>query len=204
MVEFRDTITFGHIARTQNYIKLLVEKLIAAGIYSSYTDDWDLTILVPASQLHDLGKIGVKDHILNKPGKLTPEEFEQMKLHTTYGVQMIEKIVNNSMKHAFLNRTVTTFLAHAKIFAGAHHEKWNGTGYPDGLRGEDIPLEGRLMAVADVYDALISERPYKSAMSADEARKIILDGKGTYFDPVLVDLFETLADKFAQIAQEYQ
>ncbi|MDR3325284.1 MAG: response regulator [Spirochaetaceae bacterium] len=202
MVEFRDTITFGHILRTQNYLKLLAEKLIKDGVYTADTTDWDLTILIPASQLHDLGKIGIKDHILNKPGKFTPDEFDQMKIHTSYGVLVIEKILNNSMKHASLNATVTKFLNHAKIFAGAHHEKWDGTGYPAGLKGEAIPLEGRLMAIADVYDALISERPYKTAMSTDEAKKIIVDGKGTHFDPVLVDIFETLADKFAEIAGE--
>jgi putative two-component system response regulator len=204
MVEFRDTITFGHIVRTQHYIRLLVEKLITEGIYTGDTADWDLTILVPASQLHDLGKIGIKDHILNKLGRFTPEEFEQMKVHTSYGVQVIEKILNNSMKHASLNKTVSRFLAHAKLFAGTHHEKWDGTGYPEGLRGEAIPLEGRLMAIADVYDALISERPYKTAMSTDEAKKIIIDSKGTHFDPVLVDLFEKEADAFARIAGEYQ
>jgi putative two-component system response regulator len=204
MVEFRDTITFGHIARTQNYIRLLVERLVREGIYSRDTAGWDLTIVVPASQLHDLGKIAIKDHILNKPGKLTPEEFEEMKLHTTYGVQVIEKIINNSMKHAALNKTVTQFLTHARIFARTHHEKWDGTGYPGGLRGEEIPLEGRLMAVADVYDALISERPYKSAMSTEAAREIIIGGRGRHFDPVLVDLFEKEADEFARIAGKYQ
>jgi putative two-component system response regulator len=202
MVEFRDTITFGHILRTQNYLKLLVEKLIKEGIYTKDTADWDLTILIPSSQLHDLGKIGIKDNILNKPGKFTPEEFEQMKVHTSYGVLVIEKILNHSMKHASLNATVSKFLNHAKIFAGAHHERWDGSGYPAGLRGEEIPLEGRLMAIADVYDALISERPYKTAMSPDEAEKIIIAGKGTHFDPVLVDLFETLTDEFAAIADE--
>jgi putative two-component system response regulator len=182
----------------------LVEKLVASGIYTNATAGWNLTILVPASQLHDLGKIGIKDHILNKPGKFTPEEFEQMKIHTSYGVQVIEKILSNSMKHASLNSMVKRFLNHAKLFASTHHEKWDGSGYPGGLSGEEIPLEGRLMAIADVYDALISERPYKKAMSTDEARKTIVDGKGTHFDPVLVDLFETLADEFAAIAGEYQ
>jgi putative two-component system response regulator len=204
MVEFRDTITFGHITRTQYYIRLLVERLITEGVYTGDTADWDLTVLVSASQLHDVGKIAIKDAILNKPGTLTPEEFDQMKLHTSYGVQVIEKIIGDSIKHASLNKTVSTFLAHAKLFAGTHHEKWDGTGYPEGLRGEAIPLEGRLMAIADVYDALISERPYKTAMSTDEAKKIIIDGKGRHFDPVLVDLFEKEADAFARIAREYQ
>jgi putative two-component system response regulator len=203
IVEFRDTNTFGHIERTQNYIRLLAEKLIKEGIYTKETAGWDLTILIPSAQLHDLGKIGIKDHILNKPGKFTPEEFEQMKVHTSYGVQIIQKIISNSMKHTMLNVTVTKFLAHATLFAGAHHEKWDGTGYPQGLSAENIPLEGRLMAIADVYDALISERPYKAAMSIAEAEKIIIAGKGSHFDPVLVDLFERLTDEFARIAGEY-
>jgi putative two-component system response regulator len=204
MVEFRDNLTFGHILRTQHYIRILVERLIHEGIYADSTAEWDLTVLVPASQLHDLGKIGIKDHILNKPGTLTAEEFEGMKVHTTYGVQIIDRIISNSRKRAVLNSKVKNFLSHAKVFAGTHHEKWDATGYPEGLRGAAIPLEGRLMAIADVYDALISERPYKRAMGTDEAEGIIIAGRGSHFDPVLVDIFEKAADDFARIAREYQ
>jgi putative two-component system response regulator len=167
-------------------------------------DGWDLDILIPSARLHDLGKIGIRDSILNKPGRFTPDEFDQMKVHTTYGVQAIERIVTNTMKHAFLKVTIKKYLAHAVLFAGCHHEKWDGTGYPEGLMGEDIPLEGRLMAIADVYDALISQRPYKEAMSTDEAERIIIEGKGTHFDPVLVDVFETLAADFAKVAGAYR
>jgi putative two-component system response regulator len=203
MVEFRDSVTFGHIVRTQKYLKLLVDKLIEMRIYEEITSGWDLSILIPSAQLHDLGKIGIRDHILNKPGKFTPDEFEQMKTHTTAGVEAIERIIKDSMQHAFLQATAQKFLSHAKIFAGTHHEKWDGSGYPSGLRGEAIPLEGRLMAIADVYDSLISERPYKSAMSIKEAEETILAGKGTHFDPALVEVFETLTEKFARIAAEY-
>jgi putative two-component system response regulator len=107
------------------------------------------------------------------------------------------------MQHAFLQTTAQKFLTHAKIFAGTHHEKWDGSGYPVGLKGEDIPLEGRLMAIADVYDSLISERPYKTAMSIKEAEETIVTGKGSHFDPVLVEVFEAQAEKFATIAGEY-
>jgi putative two-component system response regulator len=144
--------------------------------------------LLQSSQLHDVGKISISDRILNKPGKLTPEEFDDMKKHTTFGVKIIEKM-------EFV-ATESDFLKHAKIFAGTHHEKWDGTGYPYGIADEDIPLQGRLMAIADVYDALVSERPYKNAFSHDEAVKIILDGRGTHFDPVLVDVFEQTSDAF--------
>jgi putative two-component system response regulator len=196
MVEFRDSVTFGHIVRTQKYLRLLVEKLIEEGIYKNETASWDLSVLIPSAQLHDLGKIGIRDSILNKPGRFSPEEFDQMKVHTIYGVQAIERIAQNTKHHVFLT--------HAKLFAGTHHERWDGTGYPEGLKGEEIPLEGRLMAIADVYDALISERPYKTAMSPDEAGKIIIANKGTHFDPVLVEVFESMTDDFAQIAEEYQ
>jgi putative two-component system response regulator len=173
-------------------------------IYEDIISTWDLAVLIPSAQLHDLGKIGIKDNILNKPGRFTPEEFEQMKTHTTIGVKVIERIITDSMQHASLKETGKKFLTHAKLFAGTHHERWNGTGYPEGLKGEEIPLEGRLMAVADVYDAIISERPYKAAMSTKEAETIILTGKGAHFDPILVDVFETMTDKFAQIAAEYR
>jgi putative two-component system response regulator len=190
--------------RTENYLKLLVEKLIAEGIYQKAMTDWDLEIVIPSARLHDLGKIGIRDSILNKPGMFTPEEFDEMKFHTTYGVKAIERIVANTMKHAFVKVTIKKYLAHAVLFAGCHHEKWDGTGYPEGLSGEAIPLEGRLMAIADVYDALISVRPYKEAMSTDEAEKIIIEGKGTHFDPVLVEVFQALTGDFAKIAAEYR
>jgi putative two-component system response regulator len=190
MIEFRDNVTSGHIMRTQRYLNLLVDKLISEGIYNDKTSDWNLSFLIPSAQLHDVGKIRIPIDILNKPGRFTEEEFNEMKKHTTYGVEIIERIARNTKQHAFLD--------YAKIFAATHHEKWDGTGYPKGLAGEDIPLEGRLMAVADVYDALISERPYKPAMSPRKAEQIIIAGKGTHFDPVLVEIFQTLADDWAE------
>jgi putative two-component system response regulator len=137
--------------------------------------------LVPSAQLHDVGKIAISDTILNKPGKLDAEEFEIMKTHAAIGVTIIQRIEENAEKHDFMK--------HARLIAGGHHEKWDGTGYPLGVKGKEIPLEARLMAVADVYDALLSVRPYKQPLSPGEATQIIKNGKGTQFDPVLVDVF---------------
>jgi putative two-component system response regulator len=139
-----------------------------------------------------VGKIGISDTILNKPGKLTPEEFEIMKKHAIIGEEAIDSIMKMSKKNDFLH--------HAKIFAGTHHEKWNGTGYPRGLKGAEIPLQGRIMAIADVYDALIAYRPYKAPLSVAESKEIILGGAGSHFDPVLIELFQDLAPEFETIA----
>jgi putative two-component system response regulator len=194
MVEFRDKNTGGHIARTQRYLELLVNKLLEKNIYQDITEEWNLAFMLISGQLHDLGKIAVKDSILNKPDKLTPDEFETMKQHPAIGVDILEKIENSTKAHAFLE--------HARIIAGTHHEKWDGTGYPLGLSGENIPLEGRLMAIADVYDALISRRPYKEPLSTEVAERIIIEESGTHFDPTLIEVFRELAPEFAEIAAE--
>ncbi|MDR3231217.1 MAG: response regulator [Synergistaceae bacterium] len=196
MVEFNDIVTGGHVYRTQEYLKLLVDALIRDKIYESETAKWDLGFLIPSAQLHDVGKIAISDAILNKPGKLTPEEFEEMKKHVLIGVCAIEIIEENTTEHAFLH--------HAKIIAGTHHEKWDGTGYPMRLRGYNIPLEGRLMAIADVYDALISVRPYKEPLSAKDAERIIREETGIHFDPTLVNVFCQVAGQFAEIAGNYR
>jgi putative two-component system response regulator len=188
LVECRDYTTGGHISRTQNYLKIFVNELKRSGLYKEKIEDWDTDFFVEASKLHDLGKIAVQDSILSKSSKLTQDEFEQMKSHVSHGVHMIEIIQNNSKDKDFLE--------HAKIFAGTHHEKWDGTGYPQGLRGDEIPLQGRLMAIADVYDALISERPYKKAIPHEEAVRIIKTGKDSHFDPKLVDVFLKLEREF--------
>lgn len=191
MVEYRDDITGGHIERTQKYIEILLREMMQRGIYEKITQDWSLDFLIQSSQLHDVGKIGIKDSILMKNGKLTTDEFNVMKKHTIFGVNIIEEIENNTQEHDFLR--------HAKIFAGTHHEKWNGSGYPYGLSEQEIPLQGRIMAIADVYDALISVRPYKKAMEHSTAVDIILEGKGSHFDPLLVDLFTDISDQFYYI-----
>ncbi|MDR1854708.1 MAG: response regulator [Azoarcus sp.] len=193
LVEFRDRKTGGHIGRTQRYLELLVKRMLKDGIYNDEVSSWDLTFLIPSAQLHDVGKIAISDTILNKPGKLTPEEFDIMKTHVTKGVEAIERIEEETQEHSFLH--------HAKCFAGYHHEKWDGTGYPNGLAGENIPLQGRLMAIADVYDALISARPYKDPMPLEVARDIILDGRGKHFDPTLIDVFEDVVGGFEEIAE---
>jgi putative two-component system response regulator len=195
LVEFRDCVTGGHVARTQSYMKLLVDKVIEEGIYPEETSLWDRDYLLLSAQLHDVGKIAISDMILNKPEKLSPGEFEIMKSHVEIGVKAIERIEENAEEH--------TFLRHARLIAGGHHEKWDGSGYPAGLKGLAIPLEGRLMAIADVYDALISMRPYKSPLSTGEAKKIIEEGSGSHFDPVLVKIFSKVADQFAEIVRKY-
>ncbi|MDR1240254.1 MAG: response regulator [Treponema sp.] len=193
MVEVRDDATGGHIERTQSYLKLLVDKLLAERIYWDEVSSWNLEFLVPSAQLHDVGKIAISDAILNKPGKLTPEEFDIMKKHTSIGERAIEGIMKTTPENDFLH--------HAKIFAGTHHEKWDGSGYPRGLKKDGIPLQGRLMAIADVYDALIAVRPYKQPLAPAEAERIILEGKEKHFDPVLTDLFQDLAPRFALVAE---
>ena len=195
LVEFRDDFTGWHIHRTQEFLKVLVERLVADGIYTEEILEWDMNVVLLSSQLHDVGKIAISDVILNKPGKLTPEEFDIMKTHPKRGVEAIEKMERTT--------EISGFLDHAKLFAGSHHEKWDGSGYPNGLKGMDIPLEGRIMAISDVYDALISIRPYKKSFSADESAKIILEGSGTHFDPVLAASFMKLTDIFAAIAAEH-
>jgi putative two-component system response regulator len=193
MVEFRDDVTGGHIERTQNYLRLLVDKLLREKIYWEEVSAWNLEFLITSAQLHDVGKIAISDAILNKPGKLTAEEFDIMKRHPAIGERAIDSIMKNTSENDFLR--------HAKVFAGTHHEKWDGSGYPRGLKNYDIPLQGRLMAVADVYDALISVRPYKQPLSAGDAGRIIVEGSEKHFDPMLVELFQDLAPQFALIAE---
>ncbi|MDR1206010.1 MAG: response regulator [Peptococcaceae bacterium] len=196
LVEFRDSITGGHVYRTQKYLQFLIEQLVREDVYTEEISGWDLDFVFSSAQLHDVGKIAISDAILNKPGKLTNEEFETMKTHVLIGVDAIERIEATTAQHEFLH--------HAKIIASTHHEKWDGSGYPWGLSGKSIPLEGRLMAVADVYDALISERPYKKAFTTDEAEFIMEEGRGVHFDPVLVDVFHSASGRFARIVNQYR
>jgi putative two-component system response regulator len=188
MVESRDDVTGGHIERTQKGVSILMDAIRERNLFSEKTKEWNIKLMLQSSQLHDVGKISIRDSILQKPGKLTEEEFEEMKKHTTFGVQVIEKIEAATKANDFLK--------YAKIFAGVHHERWDGRGYPSGLLGEDIALEGRIMAIADVYDALTSVRPYKKAFPHEEAVRIIREGRGTQFDPALTDLFAEVADRF--------
>jgi putative two-component system response regulator len=181
LVECRDDMTGEHVERTETYLQLLVREMTRRNIYADEIESWDLNLFFRSAQLHDVGKIAIRDNILLKPGKLDPDEFEEMKKHTTFGETIIDTIQKNTKE--------SMFLSYAKIMAGTHHEKWDGTGYPLGLSGLDIPLEGRLMALADVYDALISTRPYKQPMSLDQALGIISSESGRHFDPMLTDIF---------------
>ena len=192
LVEFRDGVTGGHVARTKLYLSAMINAMLKKEIYFKEISGWDMELLMASVLLHDVGKIAITDLILNKPGKLTSEEFEIMKTHVNVGVDAIEKIMDNTKEHAFLR--------HALLVAGTHHEKWDGSGYPVGLKGTDIPLEGRLMAIVDVYDALVSERPYKKAFTHEAATRIIEDGAGTHFDPVLVDVYRYVSAEFDRIA----
>jgi putative two-component system response regulator len=187
LVECRDDITGGHIERTQRGVQIMLEEIGKAALYEEETRAWNVSLLLQSCQLHDVGKISISDSILKKPGKLNDEEFEEMKKHTIFGEQIIAKIEALARESDFLD--------YAKIFASSHHEKWNGAGYPRGLKENEIPLLGRIMAIADVYDALTSERPYKKAFSHEEAVRIIAEGSGTQFDPALIEVFSRNADR---------
>lgn len=193
IVEFRDSFTGEHINRTQQYVRLLVDYMIEHGIYADETYTWeDMEYILPSIQLHDLGKIFISDAILNKPEKLTPEEFEIMKGHVVKGVEVIKNMSKKGKEQ--------TFLKYAEIVAATHHEKWDGSGYPYGLKGQNIPLLGRLMAIADVYDALTSTRPYKKPFTVERSAQIIIESSGTHFDPTLVDIFKQVEPEFISVA----
>ena len=191
LVDFRDDVTGRHTGRIHQYLSVMLGMMEEKGVYKEEIASWDIALVLRSAQLHDVGKIAITDDILKKADKLTDEEFDKIKSHTDFGLQIIEKIKESTTEHAFLE--------HAKIFATTHHEKWDGTGYPNGLRGEEIPLKGRLMAIVDVYDALVSERTYKKAHSHVEAVAIIEEGRGKHFDPALVDVFHRCADRFEEI-----
>ena len=194
LVECRDNITGGHIERTQSYLRLLLDFLMEHDIYYDEISSWDIDLLIMSSQLHDVGKISIKDEILMKPGKLTDEEFDEMKNHATYGVEIIRRIASNTSE--------SQFLYYAELLAGSHHEKWNGSGYPRGLAGEEIPLQGRLMAIVDVYDALTNERPYKKAFSHEDSISIIEEEKGKHFDPQIAEVFLKHEKEFSSAAEK--
>jgi HD-GYP domain-containing protein (c-di-GMP phosphodiesterase class II) len=196
LVETRDNETGNHIRRTQQYVRALARRLQSHPTFAEYLAENQIDILFKSAPLHDIGKVGIPDSILLKPGKLDPEEFEIMKTHTTLGYNAIE----NAEKE--LGMTVE-FLDCAKEIALNHQEKWDGSGYPRQLVGNAIPISARLMAVADVYDALTTRRVYKDAMQHDQAVAIILEGRGKQFDPDVVDAFAEITDQFQYIADRY-
>ena len=196
LAETRDSDTGNHIRRTQFYIKALAERLKNHPRFAAILDDATIAVLFKSAPLHDIGKVGIPDRILLKPGRFEPHEFEIMKTHTILGRKAIEHAEES------LGMSVD-FLTCAKEIAQWHQEKWDGSGYPDGIGGDDIPVSARLMAVADVYDALISRRVYKEGMSHEKAFQIIRDGKGSHFDPDMVDAFVDIQDEFHAIAARY-
>ncbi|MGE5503800.1 MAG: two-component system response regulator [Actinomycetota bacterium] len=196
LAETRDSDTGNHIRRTQYYVRALAEKLKDHPRFAASLDDATIDMLFKSAPLHDIGKVGIPDRILLKPGRFEPHEFEIMKTHTTLGRDAIE--------HAEKSLgTPVAFLSMAKEIAFGHQEKWDGSGYPQGIGGDDIPVSARLMAVADVYDALISRRVYKDGMPHAKAVQIIKEGAGSHFDPDIVEAFLALADEFQAIAARF-
>jgi putative two-component system response regulator len=211
--ETRDNETGHHIRRTQLYIDVLGRHLEQHPRFRSDLTPARLRLIVNAAPLHDIGKIGIRDEILLKPGKLTPEEFEIMKSHAVIGGQAIENAIREvTGEHQYATGPVASrcceggpleFLEVAREIACGHHEKWDGSGYPARLAGDDIPVAARLMALADVFDALISRRVYKSAMPIEEVNRILLEGRGRHFDPDIVDAYVACQDEFLAIARRY-
>jgi len=196
LAETRDNETGNHILRTQFYVHELARKLKDHPRFRDYLTDETIELLLKSAPLHDIGKVGIPDRILLKPGKLEPEEFEIMKTHTTLGRDAIVVAEQRLGKHV-------PFLTCAKEIAYSHQEKWDGSGYPQGLAGDAIPISARLMALADVYDALISRRVYKPPFTHDEAVAMIVKGKGSHFDPDVVDAFLDIQFECQAIAQRY-
>lgn len=196
LAETRDSDTGNHIRRTQHYVRALATKLQCHPRFSDFLTPYNIEMLYKSAPLHDIGKVGIPDRILLKPGRFEPHEFEIMKTHTTLGRDAIE--------HAEISLgTNVEFLSMAKEIALSHQEKWDGSGYPQGIGGDDIPIAARLMAVADVYDALISRRVYKDGMPHQKAVQIIAEGKGSHFDPDMVDAFLEIQEEFRTIAARF-
>jgi putative two-component system response regulator len=197
LAEMRDNETGNHIRRTQNYIKVLAEQLLDHPRFKSELNDEVIELLFKSAPLHDIGKVGIPDAILQKPGKLTEDEWAIMKRHAEFGrnaLAQAEKDFGESIG----------FLRLAQEIAFGHHEKWDGSGYPLGLVGESIPMSARLMAVADVYDALISRRVYKPPFSHAQAITMLVDGCGTHFDPDIINALKTIELKFSEIAEAFR
>ena len=191
----RDNETGAHILRTQGYVNLLCNELASRGRYPELLTEDGIRNITLAAPLHDIGKVGIPDSILLKPGRLTPEEFDIMKQHAQLGYAALENA------EGVLG--TTSFLRYAKEISQSHHEKWDGSGYPHGLAGDDIPISARLMALADVYDALVSKRRYKPAYPHEKAVALLTEGRGTHLDPRIVDKFLEISDQFAEVANRF-
>ncbi|MCL2243221.1 MAG: response regulator [Treponema sp.] len=195
MVENRDKKTDGHIERTSVYIGILIAEMKARNVYEDEINEWDISKMVSSARMHDLGKISISDLIINKPGGLSPSEYETMKTHTLEGERIIDEIIARTGEGEFLRN--------AKLFAGSHHERWDGKGYPRGLKGTEIPLHGRIMAVADAYDALVTDKPYKKAFTHREAVDIIMENSGIHYDPRIAEIFYDVHEQINQARTDY-
>ena len=196
MVESRDQFTGDHVKNTSEYTRIIMEQMRKEGSYADQLTDEFINNVYHSAPLHDIGKIQVSDTILNKPGKLTDEEFAKMKTHTTAGAEVITHAMNT------VSGSDSAYLKEAKNLAHYHHEKWDGSGYPSGLKGEEIPLSARIMAVADVFDALVSKRSYKDGFPFEKAMEIIREGSGKHFDPKIVDAFMRASDEVRQVMEK--
>jgi putative two-component system response regulator len=194
LIECRDENTGGHVIRTSKYVEILGRDLRARGLFHDELSEIALEMMVRAAPLHDVGKIAISDQILRKPAQLNDEEFAVMKRHSAIGGEILEKM--------YARTPSQKYLMYAAMIAVSHHEKYNGRGYPNGLSGDDIPLCGRIMAVADVYDALVDDRVYRKGMSHSEAFRIIMDGRGTQFDPLVIDSFEKCHIEFSNVRNQ--
>ena len=201
--ETRDTDTGNHLRRTQNYVRLLAQHMQSKPGYSEYLSDEVVNVLYRCAPLHDIGKVGIPDRILLKAGRYTEEEYEVMKRHPTLGRDALQSAQRVAGSAAVQLGGPADFFEIAKELVHSHHEKWDGSGYPQGLQGQQIPISARLMSIADVYDALISPRVYKPAMLHTKAVKIIVEGRGSFFAPELVDAFLELQHAFQDIAHRY-
>lgn len=197
LVEARDNETGNHILRTQHYMLALCEVMRLSPHHALELSDENITQIFKSAPLHDIGKVAIPDHILLKPGKLDPAEWEIMKRHAEFGAAAI------AAAQGEIGNADTSFLEYARLIALTHHERWDGSGYPRALAGGDIPLAGRMMAVADVYDALISRRIYKPPYSHDEAIAMIVEERGKHFDPEIIDRMLTISGRFADIARRF-
>jgi HD-GYP domain-containing protein (c-di-GMP phosphodiesterase class II) len=193
----RDNETGQHILRTKTYVKQIALRLRQLGLHTKSLDDQQIENLYKAAPLHDIGKVGIPDYILHKNGPLTAEEWIIMKTHTTIGETILKTTDSTS-------QATKNVLSAASEISGGHHERWDGTGYPRGIRGEDTPLAARIMSLADVYDALVSKRVYKAAWSHEDACKEIISKSGTHFDPQVVQAFALEMSAFREIALQFQ
>jgi response regulator RpfG family c-di-GMP phosphodiesterase len=196
MVESRDKNTGDHVRKTAIYTRIIMRELLREGIYTDTLTEDFISDVIKSAPLHDIGKISVSDAILNKPGKLSEEEFDLMKYHTTAGREIIERVIDMVPESGYLDT--------AKDLAEFHHEKWNGKGYPNGISGEEIPLSARIMAVADVFDALVSKRSYKEGMPVEKAFSIIEEGKGSHFDPYVAQAFLNAEAEVREVVNDFR